>query len=84
MMHIFVRLAEPFWRVVGQRELEIDLPENAQVQDLLTRLCQQYPALAGELSASPPIIFSGDEEVSPDDILNTGDRIHLVWAVAGG
>lgn len=83
-MRIYVRLAEPFWRVVGQRDLDLELEPNSQVADLLALLLSCYPALEKELSAAPPYIFVGEEEVDHQTPLTDGDKVHLIWPVAGG
>lgn len=83
-MLIRVRLAEPFWRPVGKRDLELDLAAGARVADLLARLRNEYPALAVEMDQSPPHIFIDDMEVSQASFLTEGGRVYLVWPVAGG
>ena len=45
-MRIHVRLAEPFWRTVGQRDLELELEDSAAISDLLAVLQGRFPALA--------------------------------------
>ena len=84
MIHIHVRLGEPFWRAVGQRELTVDLKAGARVTDLLARLCQQHPALERELAEAAPHIFIGEEEAQNDTLLTDGSWIYLVWPIAGG
>lgn len=83
-MQVTIRLAEPFWRAVGQRDLSLDLESDAQVSDLLAVLRGRYPALERELDDAPASIFVGEAEVDPQTILNPGDHVHLVWPVAGG
>lgn len=83
-MRVSIRLGEPFWRAVGQRDLEADLPPGADVGALLAQLCREYPALEQELREAPPHIFTGDEEAHETTPLAEGSRVHLVWAVAGG
>jgi molybdopterin converting factor small subunit len=83
-MRVPVRLAEPFWRAVGQREIELTLPDGARVADLLAHLCQRHPALKAELVEAPPVIFIGEEEADENSDLREGCRVHIVWPVAGG
>ncbi|MDH5607417.1 MAG: hypothetical protein OEY93_11080 [Anaerolineae bacterium] len=83
-MKIIVRLAEPFWRPTGEREHQFELKEPARARDLLDRLVAAFPALAEEFRQSPPLIFLEDEEISLEDLLLEGQRVHLVWPVAGG
>lgn len=83
-MQINVRLAEPFWRAVGQRELKIEIQDSSSVGDLLALLCEHYPALIQELEEAAPMIFIADEEADNQAILKNDDHLHLVWALAGG
>ncbi len=83
-MLIRIRLAEPFWKHAGTRDLELDLAAGARVSDLLARLREDYPALAQEMDQSPPHIFIEEVEASPASFLTEGGRVHLVWPLAGG
>ncbi len=83
-MRIHVRLGEPFWRVVGQRDLQLEIVPPAQVDDLVNLLQGQYPALEQELAESPPHFFVGENQAALDTPLEDGAHIYLVWAVAGG
>jgi hypothetical protein len=83
-MKISIRLTEPFWRIVGRRDVVLVMQEPADISDLLAALCERYPALESEIAVSPPIIFIGDREAGKKDMLAHQDRVHLVWAVAGG
>ncbi len=83
-MQISVRLAEPFWHSVGQRQLEIELQEGARVSDLLALLRRRYPALEREFTEAPPHVFLGDQEGTAETLLEDGCAVHLVWPVAGG
>lgn len=83
-MNIHVRLAEPFWRAVGQRDIEVTLGPAPRADDLLAALREQYPALGSEFDQTPPHIFIGDAEAPHDSLLTDGARVHLVWPIAGG
>lgn len=83
-MQVHVRLAEPFWRAVGARDLQLRLAPQSTVGDLLTALRERYPALSAELEVTPPHVFIEDEEVKADAPLSAGSRVHLVWPIAGG
>ena len=83
-IQIHVRLAEPFWRVIGERELELTLAADATVAGLLGRLGELYPDLVSELRQTPPHVFVGDTEADSEARLIDGDRVHLVWPIAGG
>jgi len=81
---INVRLAEPFWRAIGLREVEITMNPASRADDLLVALRDQYPTLGIEFDQTPPHIFIGDAEVNRDFLLTDGTRVHLVWPIAGG
>lgn len=83
-MQVSLRLAEPFWRAVGQRELELELAKGSRVSDLLGLLHSRYPALEQEFVEAPPIVFVGEQEADMETVLKPRVQVHLVWAVAGG
>ena len=83
-MHVHVRLAEPFWRSVGERELSLDLDEGARVSDLLDLLTCRYASLKREFEEAHPHVFLGEEEVEVNAPLVEGCWVHLVWPLAGG
>ncbi|MCK6568635.1 MAG: hypothetical protein DCC59_16575 [Chloroflexi bacterium] len=83
-MNVHIRLAEPFWRSVGLRDLDLTLEPASRVDDLLVALRERYPRLSLEFDQAPPHVFIGDEEAEADSILEDGARVHLVWPVAGG
>lgn len=84
MISIKVRLAEPFWRSVGERELLIEVDDATSINDLIEILVKDYPTLKAEMELSPPTVFIGDQEANSHTILMDGARVHLVWPVAGG
>jgi len=83
-LKIHIRFAEPFWRAVGIRDMEMNLQPASRVDDLLVALRQQYPSLGLEFDQTPPHIFIGDTEATRDSLLNEDERVHLVWPIAGG
>lgn len=83
-MKINIRLAEPFWRAVGLREIEMTMNPASRADDLLAALREQYPTLGMEFDQTPPHIFIGDVEAPHDSLLTDGARVHLVWPIAGG
>ena len=83
-MQIQIRLAEPFWRPVGKRELNVEVAEGARIADLLSALGSEYPALSAEFAQTPPTIFIGEDEAEADSVLTENARIHFVWPIAGG
>lgn len=83
-MKVEVRLAEPFWRSVGVRDLHLELDDHTSVADLMVNLTKTYPDLAREFEQSEPLIFLGDDEAEPQSQLENGQVVHLVWPLAGG
>ncbi|HLA97846.1 MAG TPA: MoaD/ThiS family protein [Anaerolineales bacterium] len=83
-MRIHVRLAEPFWRTVGQRDLELELEDSAAISDLLAVLQGRFPALVEEMAQAQPHFFIDEQESGPETPLQDGARLHIVWPVAGG
>ncbi|MBX7233252.1 MAG: MoaD/ThiS family protein [Caldilineales bacterium] len=83
-MQITIRLGEPFWRTVGRRNLEWTLAPGATLADLLDQLCRAFPGLTQELQDAPPHLFVGEDEAAPATPLADGNRVSLLWAVAGG
>lgn len=83
-VQIHIRFAEPFWRAVGLREVQMTMNPASSVDDLMVVLREQYPSLGIEFDQTPPHIFIGDVEVTRDSLLTDGARVHLVWPIAGG
>lgn len=83
-MKINVRLAEPFWRAIGLREIVMTMTPASRADDLLVALREQYPRLSIEFDQTPPHIFIGDVEATHDSLLADGAQVHLVWPIAGG
>jgi hypothetical protein len=83
-LQIHIRLAEPFWRSVGIRNLSLKIADGSRVSDLLALLRKDYPALSVELDQSPPHIFIEDMEADAASFLTEGGHLHIVWPVAGG
>lgn len=83
-MNVQVRLAEPFWRVVGQRSLQVELASDSDLSKLLDSLCKDYPTLSADLGDSSALLFVNEEEAAKDAILKDGDRVHILWPIAGG
>lgn len=85
-MKITVRLGEPFWRTVGQRNVELTLGQGATVADALDALKQAHPTLADELSSGEgeATLFLEDEVAQPELPLRDGSKLYLVWPISGG
>jgi molybdopterin converting factor small subunit len=68
--------------IVGAQALDISLPENATVNDLLDQLREGYPQLQ---DFEKSILFGvGVEFVDHDHVLSDGDTIAIMPPVQGG
>jgi molybdopterin converting factor small subunit len=81
---ITIRLAEPYWRSAGQRDLQLEMPAGSLIQDLLDVLFSRYPSLEKEMDGAPPVIFIAETEAKLDSKLEDGNRVYFVWPIAGG
>ena len=67
-----VRLFAGLSELVGQAEVNVDLPADATAGDLLSRLQAMYPAAAGLLSRSAVAVEQGycraHERIVGDDV----------------
>lgn len=83
-MNVQVRLAEPFWRAVGQRNLQVEVVSHSSLRELLALLCKKYPGISTEIAESATLLFVNEEEVNKDAVLSEGDEVHILWPIAGG
>jgi hypothetical protein len=85
-MMITFHLGEPFWRVVGARQVVLKLTAPLSVAEALQALMVLHPTLAKDLSGqeAPPLIFLNDAEVETTTLLTSDSTLHLVWPVSGG
>ena len=83
-MHIHIRLAEPFWRTIDQREITMKLDTGSTLSDLLIELRQRFPTLAREMDETHPSIIVGDIEADVNLQLQDNMMLHFVWPIAGG
>ncbi|HEX8974944.1 MAG TPA: molybdenum cofactor biosynthesis protein MoaE [Solirubrobacteraceae bacterium] len=76
-MHVRVRLFAALRERAGTSELELDLPDGAQVRDVL----EQVGALTGGL----PVVMAVNREYAGEEhVLRTGDELALIPPVSGG
>ena len=93
-MEILVRLDEPAWRLVGQRDWAVHLEgETGTVADVIGALTQRFAGLDAELRGQtgdfvPYTLFLNDEVVRWKDIdharVKDGDRLRVILPIAGG
>lgn len=83
-MQIHVRLAEPFWRIIDQRDITVEVERGATLLELMIELRKRFPALAQEMDTTPPTIILGDDEADLNVQLQDDMLLHFVWPIAGG
>lgn len=93
-MNIQVRLDEPAWRLVGQKNLDLHLEgESPTVADLIGELAARFEGLEAELRGQtgdfvPYSLFLNDEQVRWNDVdhqrVRDGDRLRVILPIAGG
>ncbi len=83
-MRISVRLAEPYWRAVGRKDLSLEIDAPSQVGDLLALFRRSYPRLGAEIDSAAPLVFVDEVVAEPGMPLHDGCCVYLVWPVAGG
>lgn len=75
---LFAGLAER----ANQREIQLTLPEQATVRDLLQAAAEQYPALSPLLGSC--FVSLNHEYAAPDHVIQANDEIALLPPVSGG
>jgi molybdopterin converting factor small subunit len=81
-MRIDVRLGSGLAHVAGGPRLGIDVEDGATVGDVLRRVAEDRPALAGGLSGALTVVRGG--QVGGDRVLREGDEVAVLTPVAGG
>jgi molybdopterin converting factor subunit 1 len=82
MPTVSVRLFAGLHQLIGERELEMHLPEGATIGLLRDTLGEQYPIIQAFL---PTLVCAVDEEYVPTEhILSEGDHVALIPPVSGG
>ena len=93
-MEILVKVGDPLWKVVGQREIELELADGATVADALARLQTAYPGFGSALETGgtrlgvPFNFFVNRKLVKDRDLgrhrLRAGDTVHILAPIVGG
>ena len=81
-MRIDVRLGSGLARVAGGSRLGVDVEDGATVGDVLRRVAEDRPALAGGLPGALTVVRGG--QVGGDRVLREGDEVAVLTPVAGG
>src|SRR5688572_14675119 len=81
-MQVSLRLFAGLRDLIGSRELVLDLPEGARLEDLRTRLAQDYPRVGSMIGT---VVFAIDDEYVPaEERLHDGAQVALIPPVSGG
>ncbi len=81
-MKVSVRLFAGLHDLLGQRDVTLELPDQATVADLREQLSQEYPVVTPYLTTL--ICAVGDEYVPSEHRLRDGDDVALIPPVSGG
>ncbi len=81
-MKVSVRLFAGLHELLGQRDVTLELADEATVADLRDRLSQEYPVVTPYLTTL--ICAVADEYVPSEHILHAGDDVALIPPVSGG
>jgi molybdopterin synthase catalytic subunit len=82
MPTVHIRLFAGLRDLIGERDIEIQVPEGATVANLCDRLGESYPLVEAFL---PTLVCAvGEEYVAADHLLREGDVVALIPPVSGG
>jgi molybdopterin synthase catalytic subunit len=77
-----VRLFAGLYQLIGEREVQLDVPDGANVTTLRLRLAEAYPVAKPFLET---LVVAVDEEYVPGEyILKEGERVAMIPPVSGG
>jgi molybdopterin synthase catalytic subunit len=81
-MKVSLRLFAGLHDLVGKKDIVMELPDGARVQDLKARLADEYPIVQPMLRT---LVFAIDDEYIPtDEELHDGAEVSLIPPVSGG
>lgn len=81
-MLLNVRLNGTLVQEIGAPRVQVQLPEEGTVTDLISHLCERYPQAAPSLEKA--VAFSTGAHLSPDSILTPNQQLALLLPIAGG
>ena len=81
-MNVSVRLFAGLHDLIGQRQVQMKLPEGATVGDLRKKLSSEFPVILPFLNT---LVCAVNEEYTPSEHrLREGDEVALIPPVSGG
>jgi molybdopterin synthase sulfur carrier subunit len=81
-MKITIRVFASLRETVGTGQLELDLPENANLLAVVEQLLARFPELDGEQEMWHFAV--NQTHANPDTLLRAGDRVAVFPYIAGG
>ncbi len=70
--------------LVGQPEVEVEVPEGSTVRDALIALEEKYPQLKGLHEDEGLVLLRGGKGVSLDDPVSESEEISVLHSIGGG
>lgn len=93
-MMVEVKMGDPLWKAVGQRQIGLELADGATVADALAHMRTTYPDFGATLEAGgthlgvPFHFFVNRKLVKDRDLarhkLKAGDRLYILVPIVGG
>ncbi len=93
-MVIEVKMGDPLWQAVGQRQIELELTDGTTVADALVHMRVTYPDFgvaleAGGTRLGVPFSFFVNRKLVKDRNLDqhklkAGDTLHILAPIVGG
>ena len=94
-MVIELKMGDPLWKAVGQKQIKLELADGATVADALAHLRSTYPDFGAALDAAggtqlgvPFNFFVNRKLVKDRDLsqhrLKAGDRLYILAPIVGG
>ncbi|CAN5132468.1 molybdopterin converting factor subunit 1 [soil metagenome] len=67
--------------IIGKPEIDLDFPSSVKVNDILSKLKAEYPALK---SLNSLVVAVNNEYAETDETVKEADEIALIPPVSGG
>jgi molybdopterin converting factor small subunit len=81
-MQISVRLSSGLSQFTGNPRMQINMPDDGTVADLLDRLRADYPGLSERLNSAVAVIAG--RHTSPTERLLPGEEVAFLIPISGG
>lgn len=81
-MEIPVRFSSGLARLAGNARIFVQMEQDATINDLLDRLCLEYPALSEKLTGAVTVIAG--KTVDRSEPLTAGQEVAILTPISGG